>query len=170
MNQIENQLKTLSNMSSFVSKIPFFEEEFKSTIFSHPDKPPLNINIIRRRYIKRNHFVPDVEWIKSDYFSPQNYAKRNYFQQFPPQVRNTLRKQYEKYIQQVRITILFFICFFKFMKLLKRIATLTSRKTIEKFSHNKKLLNQQNINQEESREKSREKFILPWERWRKQQR
>ena len=158
MNQIENQLKTLSNMSSFVSKIPFFEEESKSNIFSHPDKPPLNINIIRRRYIKRNPFVPDVEWIKSDYFSPQNYAKRNYFQQFPPQVRNTLRKQYEKYIQQVRITILFFICFFKFMKLLKRIATLTSRKTIENSPHNKKLLDQQESSEKSREESSETKF------------
>ena len=47
---------------------------------------------------------------------------------------------------------LFSIGFFKFRKPFKRIATLTSRKTIEKFSHNKKLLNQQNINQEESSE------------------
>ena len=80
-------------------KFLFFEEESKSNIFSHPDKPPLNINIIRRRYIKRNHFVLDVECIKLDYFSPYNNAKRNYFQQFPPQVRNALRKQYEKYMQ-----------------------------------------------------------------------
>ena len=79
MSQIENKLKNLSNMSNFISKIPFFEEESESNIFSH-DKPPLNINIIRKRYIKRNPFVPNVEWIKSDYFSPQNNAKRNYFQ------------------------------------------------------------------------------------------
>ena len=94
-NQIENQLKNISN---FVSEIPLFEEEFESNIFSNHDKPSLNINIIRRRYIKRNHFIPDVELIKSNYFSPQNTAKRNYFQQLPPQVRNTLRKQYEKYM------------------------------------------------------------------------
>ena len=99
MNQIENQLKTLSNMSSFVSKIPLFEKEFESPIFFHHDKSPLNINIIRKRFIKRNPFIPDVEWIKSYYFSPYNNAKRNYFQQFPPQVRNALRKQYEKYMQ-----------------------------------------------------------------------
>ena len=79
MSQIQNQLKTLSKISDFVSRIPLFEEEFESNIFSH-DKPPLNINIIRKRYIKRNPFVPNVEWIKSDYFSPQNNAKRNYFQ------------------------------------------------------------------------------------------
>ena len=79
-------------MSNFVSKIPFFEEEFESTIFSHPDKPPLNINIIRRRYIKRNPFNPDIEWIKLDYFSSYNNVKRNYFKQLHPQVRNALRK------------------------------------------------------------------------------
>ena len=38
MSQIENQLKNLSNMSSFVSKIPIFEEESTSTIFSHLDE------------------------------------------------------------------------------------------------------------------------------------
>ena len=95
-NQIENQLKNISN---FVSEIPLFEEEFESNIFSNHDKPSLNINIIRRRGIKRNHFIPDVELIKTNYFSPQNTTKRNYFQQLPPQVRNTLRKQYEKYMQ-----------------------------------------------------------------------
>ena len=78
-------------MSNFVSEIPFFEEESESNIFFH-DKPSLNINIIRKRYIKRNHFVPDVEWIKSYYFYPQNNAKRNYFQQLPHRVRNALRK------------------------------------------------------------------------------
>ena len=124
-------------------------------------KPPLNINIIRKRNIKRNPFVPEVELIKANYFSPENTAKRNYFQQLPPQVRNALRKQYEKYMQQVRITILFFLWFFKYRKPLKRIATLTSRKAIENSPHNKKLLDQQNINLSESRnlnqEKSREK-------------
>ena len=104
MSQIENQLK---NMSNFVLKIPLFEEKSKSNIFYH-DKSPLNINIIRKRYIKRNPFVPEVELIKANYFSPENTAKRNYFQQLPPQVRNALRKQYKKYMQQVRITIPFF--------------------------------------------------------------
>ena len=52
MSQIENQLK---NMSNFVPKIPLFKEESESIIFSH-DEPPLNINIIRRRYIKRNFY------------------------------------------------------------------------------------------------------------------
>ena len=137
LNQIENQLKNISN---FVLEIPLFEKESESNIFSNHDKPPLNINIIRRRDIKRNLFIPYVELIKSNYFSPQNTAKRNYFQQLPPQVRNTLRKQYEKYMQQVRITIPFFLWFFKFRKSLKRIATLTSRKTIENSPHNKKLL------------------------------
>ena len=35
MSQIENQLKNLSNMSSFVSKIPLSKEESESTILSH---------------------------------------------------------------------------------------------------------------------------------------
>ena len=74
-------------------------------------KPPLNINIIRKRNIKRNPFVPEVELIKANYFFPENTAKRNYFQQLPPQVRNALRKQYKKYMQQVRITIPFFLVF-----------------------------------------------------------
>ena len=119
MSQIENQLK---NMSNFVSEIPLFKEESESIIFSH-NEPPLNINIIRKRNIKRNHFVPEVELIKANYFSPENTKKRNYFQQLPPQVRNALRKQYEKYMQQVRMTIPFFLWFFKFRKPLKRIAT-----------------------------------------------
>ena len=46
-------------------------------------------------------------------------------------------------MQQVRITIPFFLWFFKFRKPLKRIATLTSRKAIENSPHNKKLLDQQ---------------------------
>ena len=79
-------------MSNFVSKISFFEEESNLTIFPHPDKPHLNKNIIKRKYIKRNHFIPNVKWIKSYYFSPYNNAKRNYFRQLPPQVRNALRK------------------------------------------------------------------------------
>ena len=128
MSQIENQLK---NMSNFVPEIPLFKEESESIVLSH-DEPPLNINIIRKRNIKRNHFVPKVELIKANYFSLENTAKRNYFQQIPPQVRNVLRKQYEKYMQQVRITIPFFLWFFKYRKPLKRIATLTSRKAIEK--------------------------------------
>ena len=57
-------------------------------------------------------------------------------------------------MQQVRITIPFFLWFLKFRKPLKRIVTLTSRKTIENSPHNKKLLDQQN--QEESSENSRE--------------
>ena len=147
LNQIENQLK---NSSNFVPEISLFEEESESKIFYH-DKPPLNINIIRKRHIKRNPFVPEVELIKANYFSPENTAKRNYFQQLPPQVRNALRKQYEKYMQQIKMTIPFFLWFFKYRKPLKRIATLTSRKAIENYPHNKKLLDQQ-----ESSEKSRE--------------
>ena len=59
-------------------------------------------------------------------------------------------------MQQVRITIPFFLWFFKYRKPLKRIATLTSRKTIENSSHNKKLLDQQIKNQEESSKESKE--------------
>ena len=59
-------------------------------------------------------------------------------------------------MQQVRITIPFFLWFFKFRKPLKRIETLTSRKAIENSLHNKKLLDQQIINQEESSKKSKE--------------
>ena len=88
--------------------------------------------------------------IKSNYFSPENTTRINYFQQLPPQIRNVLRKKYKKYMQQVRITIPFFLWFFKFRKPLKRIETLTSRKAIENSPHNKKLLDQQNLNQEES--------------------
>ena len=153
LNQIENQLK---NMSNFVSKIPLFEKESESNIFFNHDKPPLNINIIRKRNIKRNHFVPEVELIKSNYFSLENTAKRNYFQQLPPQGRNALRKQYENYMQQVRITIPFFLWFFKYRKPLKRIATLTSRKAIENSPHNKKLVEQQKPNLEESSKESKE--------------
>ena len=46
-------------------------------------------------------------------------------------------------MQQVRITIPFFLWFFKFRKPLKRIATLTSRQEIENSPHKKKLLDQQ---------------------------
>ena len=94
--------------------------------------------------------------IKANYFSPENTAKRNYFQQLPPQVRNALRKQYEKYMQQVRITIPFFIWFFKYRKPLKRIATLTSIKAIENSPHNKKLLEWQNSKPVESSKESKE--------------
>ena len=136
MNQIENQLKNLPN---YVPKIPILEES-KSIFFSHPTSPPLNINIIKRRYIKRSPFIPNVEWIKLDYFSPYNTAKRNYFKQLPPQVRNALWKQYEKYMQHIKMTIPFFHWFFKFRKPLERIATLTSKQAIENSPHNKKIL------------------------------
>ena len=104
ISQIENQLK---NMSNFIPEIPLFKEKSESIIFSY-NKYPLNINIIRKRNIKKNLFVP-VELIKANYFSPENTAKKNYFQQLPLQVRNVLRKQYEKYMQQVRMTIPFFL-------------------------------------------------------------
>ena len=53
------------------------------------------------------------------YFSPYNNARRNYFKTLPPQVRNALRKQYEKYMQQVKITIHFFHSFSSLGNLLK---------------------------------------------------
>ena len=59
-------------------------------------------------------------------------------------------------MQQVRIIIPFFLWFFKYRKPLKRIATLTSRKAIENSPHNKKLLEQQNPNQEGSSKISKE--------------
>ena len=59
-------------------------------------------------------------------------------------------------MQQVRITIPFFLWFFKYRKPLKRIATLTSRKAIENSPHNKKLLEQQKTNPEESNKESSE--------------
>ena len=52
------------------------------------------------------------------------------------------------------MTIPFFHQFFKFKKPLKRIATLTSRKAIENSPYNKKLLDQQNLTQAESKEES----------------
>ena len=93
-----------------------------------------------------------MEWIKLDYFSSYNTSRRNCSKQLPPQVRNALRKQYEKYMQQIRMIILFLHSFFKFRKPLKRIATLTSKQLIENSPHNKKLSDQQSSNQEESSE------------------
>ena len=63
ISQLENQLKDLSNLSNYVPKNRIFEEEYESILFPHPNNPPLNINVIRRRYIKKKLFVPDVEWI-----------------------------------------------------------------------------------------------------------
>ena len=40
-------------MSNFVPEIPHFIEEFESNIYSY-DKPPLNINRIRKGNINRN--------------------------------------------------------------------------------------------------------------------
>ena len=54
------------------------------------------------------------------------------------------------------MTIPFFHQFFKFKKPLKRIATLTSRKAIENSPYNKKLLDQQNLTQAESRNLNQE--------------
>ena len=46
--------------------------------------------------------------IKLEYFSPYNKPKRAYFQTFPHRVRNTLRKQYKKFINKRKMTISFF--------------------------------------------------------------
>ena len=46
------------------------------------------VNIIHKKNYKKTHFTPNVEWIKSYYFSPYNSAKRAYFQTLPPQARN----------------------------------------------------------------------------------
>ena len=49
---------------------------------------PNQVNIIHKKYYKKTHFTPNVEWIKSYYFSPHNNTKRAYFQALPPQARN----------------------------------------------------------------------------------
>ena len=55
-----------------------------------------------------------------------------------------------------KMTIPFFLWFFKYRKPLKRIARLTSRKAIENSPHNKKLLEQQKTNPEDSSKESSE--------------
>ena len=75
------------------------------------------INIIdKKKNYKKTYFTPNVEWIKSYYFSTYNNTKRAYFQTLPPQARNTLGKQYEKYMNQKKMTIPFFYWFFKLRK------------------------------------------------------
>ena len=90
---------------------------------------------------------------KTSPFVPYNGAKRDYFKSLKPQVRNALRKQYENYMQQIKMTIPFFHWFFKFRKPLKRIITLTIEQGIKSSPNNpnNKLFNQQNsnLNQEE---------------------
>ena len=56
--------------------------------------------LFNKKNYKKTHFTLNVEWIKLYYFSPYNKPRRAYFQTFPPQVRNALRKQYEKYMNQ----------------------------------------------------------------------
>ena len=80
---------------------------------THSDMFPNQVNIIHKKNYKKTPFTPNIEWIKTDYFSPKNDSKRVYFQTFPPQTRNALRKQYEKYMNQKKITIPFFYWFFK---------------------------------------------------------
>ena len=53
-----------------------------------------------------------------------NNTKRAYFQTLHPQVRNALRKQYEKYMNQKKMTIPFFYWFFLLRKQIKQIITL----------------------------------------------
>ena len=71
------------------------------------------VNIIHKKNYKKTHFTPNVEWIKSYYFAPYNNTKRVYFQTFPLQTRNALRKQYEKYMNQKKLLFLFSIGFSK---------------------------------------------------------
>ena len=82
------------------------------------------VNIIHKKNYKKTHFTPNVEWIKSYYFSLHNDTKRAYFQTLPLQVRNALRKEYEKYMNQKKMTIPFFYWFFKLKKQRKQLITL----------------------------------------------
>ena len=74
---------------------------------------PNQVNIIHKKNYKKTSFTPNIELIKSDYFAPYNNTKRVYFQTFPLQTRNALRKQYEKYMNQKKLLFLFSIGFSK---------------------------------------------------------
>ena len=82
------------------------------------------VNISHKKNYKKTSFTPNVEWIKSYYFSPYNSTKRAYFQTLRPQARNALRKQYEKYMKQKKMIIPFFYWFFKLRKQRKQLITL----------------------------------------------
>ena len=100
-------------------KIPILvyqQQESSLMSATHLDMYPNQVNIIHTKNYKKTHFTPNVEWIKSNYFAPYNNTKRAYFQTLPPQARNALRKQYEKYMNQKKMTILFFYWFFLLRK------------------------------------------------------
>ena len=84
----------------------------------------IKLTLFIRKIIKKTLFTPNVEWIKSNYFSSHNNTKRAYFQTLPSQAENALRKQYEKYMNQKKITIPFFYWFFKLKKQRKQLMTL----------------------------------------------
>ena len=74
---------------NFAPKIPipvYQPNESPPVSPTHSDMFPNQVNIIHKKNYKKTHFTPNVEWIKSDYFSPQNDTKRAYFQILPPQV------------------------------------------------------------------------------------
>ena len=91
---------------------------------THSDMYLNQVNIIHKKNNKKTTFTPNVEWIKSYYFSTYNNTKRAYFQTLPPQARNTLGKQYEKYMNQKKMAIPFFYWFFKLRKQRKQLITL----------------------------------------------
>ena len=78
---------------------------------THSDMYLNQVNIIHKKNNKKTTFTPNVEWIKSYYFSPYNNTKRTYFQTFLPQARNVLRKQYEKYMNKKKMTSFFSVGF-----------------------------------------------------------
>ena len=102
------------NSVDFTPKIPipiYQQHESPPMSPTHSNMFPNQVNIIHKKNYKNIHFTLNVEWIKSYYFSLHNDTKRAYFQTLPPQARNALRKQYEKYMNQNKITIPFFIGF-----------------------------------------------------------
>ena len=74
----------------------------------------IKLTLFIRKIIKKTPFTPNVEWIKSYYFSPHNNTKMAYFQTLPPQARKNQKK----------MTIHFFYWFFKLRKQRKQLITL----------------------------------------------
>ena len=91
---------------------------------THSDLYSNQVNIIHKKNYEKTHFTPNIEWIKSYYFVPYNNTKIAYFQTLHPQAINALRKQYEKYMNQKKMTIHFFYWFFLLIKQRKQIITL----------------------------------------------
>ena len=116
-------LSTRPSTSSKNLKSVNFAPNIPIPIYQQQESPPMSpthfdmchsqVNIIHKKNYKRTPFKPNIEWIKLDYFSPYNKPRRAYFQTLLPQARNSLRKQYESYMNQNKITILFFHWFFK---------------------------------------------------------